>query len=158
MEIKKAFAKESSLKKTNSLSDEKVNKKSEIADIEKVITYLNEYHKISTPKNFAEILHRERMVFHFHTRDSVPFKTIDAIVEACKIWLPYIAPEDFSTLVCAEVKSMYRLHASALCYTISGKELNMCIEHIVPLTSKPPYGLSCSVTFNGHYAINGIYQ
>lgn len=127
-------------------------------DTEKVVKYLQERHNIKTPKDFEKTLHQERMVFFSKTLDSVPFKTIDAIIEACKIWIPYIAAEDFSTLVCEQVKDMFRLHACAVCYTISGKELNMCIEHIVPLTQKPPYGHSCCVSYNGHYAINGVYQ
>lgn len=128
------------------------------ADTEKVVKYLQEKYNIEIPENFAKTLHEERKVFYVKTLDTVPFKTIDAIIEACKIWLPYIAPESFSALVCAQVKDMFRLHAAAICYTISGKEIKMCIENFVPITSTPPLGLSCCVSYSGRYAINGVYQ
>ena len=131
---------------------------SSTSDTLEVVKYLQEKYLITTPENFAEILHKERMVFFSRTMDTVPLKTIDAIIEACKIWLPYIAPESFSALVCEQVKDMFRIHAAAICYTISGKEINACIENVVPLVKTPPIGLNCCVSYNGRYAIDGVYQ
>ena len=124
-------------------------------DITKCVKHLNK-RGINTPSNFAQILSEERAVYFSASPNTVPLSTIDAIIRACELWKPYITPESFHNLVCEQVKSMYRIKASAICYTNSGAELQAYIGNFATLTELPPLGFSCSVNYYGTVVVNGV--
>lgn len=81
-----------------------------------ITRYLEEVHFISTPENFPAILKRELHTnYGLDKNCAIPFVTLDSIVRSCYKWHDYLAnKESFDLLICLEVLSMAKIHASVI--------------------------------------------
>lgn len=108
---------ERSKRKKTEDNQEKTFEKQWFLDNGQVITrYLEDVHFISTPENFPVIL---KSAFHtnygFDKNCAISFVTLDSIVRSCYKWHDYLADkESFDLLVCLEVLSMAKIHASVI--------------------------------------------
>lgn len=132
-----AFAKETYVNPGNKFNDE------ESADnIEDFVEYIVCTHGIEVPEDFSKQLKMAHFEFRM-TPFYMPFKTADSIISTCKMWEPYIAEEDFDKLVCGELISMPRIHASVLAARNFEKQQNL------RLTNEPNYFFVTIVDYSG---------
>ncbi len=78
--------------------------------------YLQEVYSINTIKGFAyKVNTANAHTYSTERRGQISFRTLDSIVESCEKWRPYLLnQESFDLLVCLEVLSMAKIHASVI--------------------------------------------
>ena len=140
----KNFLKRDFIRRLNQAKNRRENWTTDTALV--ICEYLKAVHNILLPEDFAEQIVSAHNEFHLIQKHiPFPFQTVDAIVSSCNLWRPYIADskEIFDKLVCLEILSMARIHASV----IAGR--NFTQQHSLPLKENPPFLFTTIVTEHG---------
>ena len=81
---------------------------------QRICNYIEQVHSISLPENFIKKLLGAHCQYNRHHPFYMDYEHVDSIVTACEVWEDYIAPDDFSKLLCGEILSFAKIHTSVI--------------------------------------------